>query len=431
MNTVAKVNLWGNMVGAIAWNDASGYAAFEYEPGFLKKGMDIAPITMPIEKALNGNRIFSFRGINKETYKGLPGLLADSLPDRFGNKLIESWLAQQGRDPAGFNSVERLCYTGKRGMGALEYEPVIPSITDKSEPIEINELVKLTKEVLNERKNINLNIHEKGSKGLLTILRVGTSAGGNRAKAVIAYNENTGDVRSGQIDDLEGYSYWIIKFDGVDDKQLSDPKGYCKIEYAYYLMAKDCGISITECKLLEEHKRAHFMTRRFDRVGTKKLHMQTLCAIAHFDYNSAGACSYEQAFQIMRQLKLPYGDSEQLYRRMVFNVIARNQDDHTKNISFLMDETGKWGLSPAYDLTYAYDPGNIWLKSHQMSINGKLDDISRKDLTETAKKMNIKKSNEIIESVRDVVSNWKKYAKGAHVEINQINMINRVLRLKL
>jgi serine/threonine-protein kinase HipA len=214
MDTVAKVNLWGNMVGAVAWNDASGFATFEYEPDFLKKGLAIAPITMPIEKATDGNGIFSFRELNNETYKGLPGLLADSLPDRFGNKLIESWLAQQGRDPASFNSVERLCYTGKRGMGALEYEPVIPTLTDKSGPIEINELVKLTKEVLNERINLKLNIHDKKNEGLLTILRVGTSAGGNRAKAIIAYNENTGDVRSGQIDDLEGYSYWIIKFDG-------------------------------------------------------------------------------------------------------------------------------------------------------------------------------------------------------------------------
>lgn len=431
MNTVAKVNLWGSMVGAIAWNDASGYATFEYEPGFLKKGLDIAPITMPLDKAINENGIFSFRVLNKETYKGLPGLLADSLPDRFGNKLIESWLAQQGRDPASFNSVERLCYTGKRGMGALEYEPVIPSITDKSGPIEINELVKLTKEVLNERINLKLNIHEKSNEGLLTILRVGTSAGGNRAKAIIAYNEKTGDVRSGQIDDLEGYSYWIIKFDGVNDKQLGDPKGYCKIEYAYSLMAKDCGITMTECKLLEEHNRSHFMTRRFDRVGTKKLHMQTLCAIAHFDYNSAGAYSYEQAFQIMRQLKLPYGDLEELYRRMVFNVIARNQDDHTKNISFLMEETGKWSLSPAYDLTYAYDPVNIWMKAHQMSINGKRDDIARVDLTEVAKRMNIKKSNEIIDSVLDTVSKWTKYAKKADIDVLQMNMIRKVLRLKI
>lgn len=431
MDTVAKVNLWGNMVGAIAWSDVSGFATFEYDPGFLKKGLDIAPITMPLVNAANENSIFSFSGLSKETYKGLPGLLADSLPDRFGNKLIESWLAKEGRDPADFNSVERLCYTGKRGMGALEYEPVIRSISDKSEPIEINKLVKLTKEVLSERKNIKLNIHEKSSEGLFTILRVSTSAGGNRAKAVIAYNEKTGDVRSGQIDALEGYNYWIIKFDGVNDKQLGDPKGYCRIEYAYYLMAKDCGIIITECKLLEERKRAHFMTRRFDRDGTKKLHMQTLCAIAHFDYNSAGAYSYEQAFQVMRQLKLPYLDSEQLYRRMVFNVIARNQDDHTKNISFLMDETGKWSLSPAYDLTYAFDPGNLWLKSHQMSINGKLDDITRKDLIEVAKRMNIKKSNLIIDKVLDVVSYWTKYAKRAGVDINQINKIKKVLRLKI
>ena len=380
MITVAKVKLWNNVVGAVAWSEETEIATFEYDKSFLKSGLNIAPITMPI----GGKSIFSFPAINKETYKGLPGLLADSLPDAFGNQLIDSWLAQQGRDPNSFNSIERLCYTGKRGMGALEYEPSLSPSDNVSNPVEVNELVKLANEIISKKNSLVANIHSN-SKDLLKIIRVGTSAGGARAKAIIAYNPITGDVRSGQIDGLDNYEYWIIKFDGVTNKELGDPKGYGKIEHAYYLMAKDAGINIMDSKILEENNRAHFMTKRFDRIGNEKLHMQTLCAIAHFDYNYSNAYSYEQAFQVMRQLKLPYSQMEELLRRMIFNVIARNQDDHTKNISFLMDKEGTWSLSPAYDITYAYDPANKWMKSHQMSINGKRENINRKDILELAK----------------------------------------------
>jgi serine/threonine-protein kinase HipA len=419
------------MVGAVAWDDARDHATFEFDEAFLKKGLDLSPLKMPLEESRKSRMIYSFPSLNRETYKGLPGLLADSLPDRFGNTLIEVWLARQGRDPDSFNSVERLCYTGRRGMGALEYEPAIHPFDETSHELDIKELVDLAKAILAERKNLKVNIRDKSGEGLLEIFRVGTSAGGARAKAIIAYDKKTGDVRSGQIDGLEDYEYWIIKFDGVNDKQLGDPKGYGKIEYAYHLMAQDCGIKMTDAELLREGGRAHFMSKRFDREGVKKLHMQTLCAIAHLDYNDPLANSYEQAFQAMRQLKLPHTDMEEFYRRMAFNVIARNQDDHTKNISFLMDENGAWKLSPAYDVTYAYDPKNRWMKAHQMSLNGKRDGIKRSDLLEVARSMNVKKSGEIIDRILETVSHWVTYAKKADVHADQIQQIKKTLLLKL
>jgi serine/threonine-protein kinase HipA len=429
MITVAKVTLWDSMVGAVAWDDDSGFATFEFDQAFLRKGLDLSPLKMPLEEARNGKAIYSFPSLNKETFMGLPGLLCDSLPDKFGNKLIEAWLAQHGRNTADFNPVDRLCYIGKRGMGALEYEPALPALDDTPKPVDINELVELAKQALSEKKNLRTNIHRKSGDGLLDIIRVGTSAGGARAKAIIAYNEKTGDVRSGQVDGLNDYDYWIIKFDGVTNQLLGDPKGYGKIEYAYYLMAKDAGIQMTDSRLLKENRRTHFMTKRFDRSGKKKLHMQTLCAIAHFDYNDPAAYAYEQAFQVMRQLKLPHSDMDEQFRRMVFNVVARNQDDHTKNMAFLMDENGLWRLSPAYDVTYAYDRKNKWMKAHQLSVNGKHENISRQDLLTVAKKINIKKPDEIIDQVIDAASGWKKYAAIAEVSSDQLKAIGKTFLL--
>jgi len=425
MVSLAKVNIWNTFVGAVAWDDSRGYASFEFNPGFVDKRWDLAPLMMPVHDALESNYIFSFPGLQKETYNGLPGLLADSLPDKYGNRLIEEWLAREGRDPGSFNPVERLCYTGKRGMGALEYEPASKLFDDSSKSIEIAKLVQLSKDILTKKRNLQTNIHSKTDTGLLDIIQVGTSAGGARAKAIIAYNEKTGDVRSGQLDDLKGYDYWIIKFDGVTNKQLGDPEGYGNIEYAYYLMATDCGINMTASRILKENNRTHFMTKRFDREGANKMHLQTLCAVAHFDYNDPAAYSYEQAFQVMRQLKLPYTDAEELFRRMCFNVVARNQDDHTKNISFLMDKSGTWKLSPAYDITYAYDPANKWMKDHQMSINGKRRDISKSDIVELAKRMNIKKPAEVLEKTIDTVRNWSEYANRARVRAEQIQAIEQ------
>jgi serine/threonine-protein kinase HipA len=346
--TLAEVRLWGRTIGAVSLEEGSSYAAFQYAPAFAGSGIEVSPITMPL-----GNRVHVFSDLPLKTFHGLPGLLADSLPDRFGNALIDAWLATQGRTPDSFNAVERLCYIGARGMGALEFAPAIGPKPQRARRIEIDALVKLASEVLSHRKNLRTTFASASRKNALNdILRVGTSAGGARAKAVIAWNRETNEVRSGQITAGNGFDYWLLKFDGVTgnkDKELEDPKGYGAIEYAYYLMAKAAGITMSECRLLEENGRRHFMTRRFDRLdGGEKLHMQSLCALAHFDFNHAGAYGYEQAFLVIRQLNLPMAAVEEQFRRMAFNIIARNQDDHVKNIAFLMDKAGQWSLSKLF-----------------------------------------------------------------------------------
>jgi serine/threonine-protein kinase HipA len=419
---VANVDIWGKFVGAVLWDQQSGIASFEYDPSFLRNNWDISPLTMPISEASNG-KIFRFPELPEKTYYGLPGLLADSLPDRFGNQLIDLWLATQGREPGSMNPVERLCYMGKHGMGALEFRPATRIEKGDSNILEVSELVNMAQSAVSRKSDLTTNLSHDEAHALLDIIRVGSSAGGARAKAVIAINKHN-TVRSGQLDIPEGYSHWLIKLDGVSDQQLGEPKGYGRIEFAYYKMALDCGIVMSESRLLEENGRAHFMTRRFDRLEhNKKLHMQTLCGLCHFDYNNPNAYSYEQAFQAMRSLRLPYSAAEQLFRRMVFNVIGSNNDDHTKNISFLMDETGQWNLSPAYDVTFAYNPSNLWLSQHQLSINNKRRDITRNDLLSLAAQMNVKKANEIIENVRDVISKWNEYASNSGIAGSQIKAI--------
>lgn len=425
MVTTARVRLWGQTVGAVVWNDVRNVAEFEFDRDFLRTGLNVAPIAMPLEKARSGSPVFSFPQLNEETFRGLPGLLADSLPDSFGDDVMATWLARQGRNLESLDPVERLCYTGRRGMGALEFEPTQAPFEKEGETLHMEQLVQLAEKVLQKRDGLATNM--KDEEAMLDILRVGTSAGGARAKGIVAFNETTDEVRSGQVDGLDGFSYWIIKFDGVQSKSLNDPKGYGRIEYAYYLMAKEAGIEMMPCRLLEEGGRAHFMTKRFDRLfdkasgKTEKLHMQTLCGMAHFDYNDPSSYSYEQAFQIMRQLRLPYADAEQLFRRMCFNVMARNQDDHTKNISFLMDEDGVWRLSPAYDMTYAFDPSSKWLKAHQMSVNGKRNGIDKHDLLDVATRMNIKKASKVIAEVRSALQNWPNHAKVPENWIRQIS----------
>lgn len=414
----AIVKLWGDTVGAVAWLDERGYGIFEYDKNFINKGLDISPITMGLNSARSGDGKFSFPALNKDTFLGLPGLLADVLPDKFGNNIIDAWLARNGRDSNRFSPVERLCYTGKRGMGALEFSPPVIDGYDKSVVVEISELVTLTQEIMNERKGLNVQLgiaRHDNTDAILDILRVGTSAGGARPKAVIAINDK-GDVLSGQTDAPEGYDYWLLKFDGVTDLELGEPKGYGRIEYAYYLMAKEAGITMTECKLLEENGRAHFMTKRFDRVDGNKLHMQTLCGIAHYDFNMAGAYSYEQAFEVMRKLRLSKAEATQQYRRMLFNIIARNQDDHTKNISFLMSKDGIWKLSPAYDLTYSHNPAGKWTSQHQMSVNGKRDNFTREELIYTGKSISISKPEAIMDEVMMAINKWPYFADKAGVK---------------
>jgi len=416
----AIVTLWGDTVGAVSWLDDRQYGIFEYDRDFLKKGLDVAPIMMGLDAANAGDGKFFFASLNKDTYLGLPGLLADVLPDKFGNSIIDAWLARNGRDSSRFSPVERLCYTGKRGMGALEFSPPVIEKHDELVSVEISELVKLVQEVMDERKGLNTqlgNSAHENTDAILDILRVGTSAGGARPKAVIAINDKS-EVISGQAGAPKGYEYWLLKFDGVTDLELGETRGYGRIEYAYYLMAKEVGIDMTESKLLEENGRAHFMTKRFDRVNGDKQHMQTLCGIAHYDFNMAGAYSYEQAFEVMRKLRLSKAEASQQYRRMLFNIIARNQDDHTKNISFLMGKDGKWRLSPAYDVIYSHNPAGKWTNQHQMSVNGKRDNFSKEELIQTGKSISISRPEDIIDEVMAVVDRWEVFADKAGVTKN-------------
>ena len=422
----ALVHLWGELVGAVAWDDERGLATFEFDRAFLARGLDVAPLTMPLAVARRGDARFSFRSLSHETYYGLPGLLADALPDAFGNSIIDAWLARQGRTAASFSPIERLCYTGSRGMGALEFRPSIQESFAEAVPVEVAELVQLAQAMAARRADVTADLSAGESEALLDIIRVGTSAGGGRPKAVIALNEATGEIRSGQVAAPPGFSHWLLKFDGVHDSQLGDPAGFGRIEFAYASMAVAGGITMMPCRLLEEGGRAHFMTRRFDRPGGgRKLHLQSLCALAHFDFNEPGMWSYEQAFQVMRELRLPYPEAEQMFRRLVFNVAARNQDDHTKNIAFLMDEHGQWELSPAFDLTFAHNPAGVWTARHQMSVNGKRDGIVRDDLLAVGAEMNIRRAAELIDEVAAAVSRWAEFAAAAGVAPAAVAQIGR------
>ena len=424
MITLADIYLWGQHAGTVAWDENYQAASFEFTPEFASGQWDISPLMMPVRQ----RQIYQFPSLNKDTFVGLPGLLADALPDAFGKALLDKWLVSVGRTFA--NPVERLCYQGKRSMGALEFVPAQDNYLEQGTKLEIDSLVEVAREVLDEKKKLDVNVNEDTKEAIANIVRVGTSAGGQRAKAVIAYNENTGEVRSGQIDVPDGFSHWLLKLDGVTNAELGDPKHYGEIEYVYYLMARVAGINMTECRLLEENGRAHFMTRRFDRLsGNEKVHMQTLCGIAHYDYKMLHAYSYEQAFQVMRQLRLPYSQAEEMFRRMVFNVIARNQDDHTKNISFLMDKNGRWSLSPAYDMSWSYKPKGVWTSRHQMSVNGKWDDITRADLLALAKNVNIKQADAIIDEVKEGVSKWRTFATQYSIPSEMVKGIDSTLLL--
>ncbi len=437
MVTHASVLLWGRKVGLVVWDEQRHRAQFQYDRDFTRSGLEVAPIQMPLSKARNGEEVFAFGNLRDETFKGLPGLLADALPDRFGDTLLNAWLRQQDRPLGSANPVEKLCFLGHRGMGALEFEPSHAELEASSEALRVDELVRVAREVLAQKEKFKTSRKKGEQEALLDIIQVGTSAGGARAKAIVAYNHKTGEVRSGQIDGLEGFSYCLIKFDGVTNAALGDPKGYGRIEYAYHLMAVACGINMMPSTLLEERGRAHFLTQRFDRVQhaktgeTVRLHMATLCGVAHMDFNDPLRYSYEEAFAVMRVLGLPYPDAVEFFRRMCFNVVARNCDDHTKNTSFLMDPQGEWHLSPAYDITFAYNPANLWLKQHQMSVCGKRSDITRDDLLAVAKEMNIKKADAIIDEVVAGVKKWKTFAKKAEMDVRQTEVIKGMLRTRI
>jgi serine/threonine-protein kinase HipA len=401
MVDVAKVNMFGMPVGTFRWDERYNVARFEYDSSFVGRGLEPSPLMMPVQEG----RVYSFAGLDRETYKGLPGMLADSLPDTYGRALFDRWLALTGRTSS--NPIETLCFLGKRCMGALEFEPAMDFTYDPNALFEIDSLVKVARDALTEKTSFGVNLNDDKKAAIAEILRLGTSAGGQRAKAIIAYNKETGEVRSGQVEAPAGFNYYLIKLDGVSATVGFKATGnHGRLEYSFYKLAKACGIEMTDCSLIEENGRAHFLTQRFDRSNGKKIHMQTLCGMAHFDYRIHRAYSYEQAFNVMRALRLPYSAAQEMFRRMVFNVVVRNQDDHTKNISFLMDEDGIWRLSPAYDMGYAYNPKGGWTATHQMSINGKFDDITRQDLMTFAHQNNIKDAAMIIDEISEVASQW-------------------------
>ena len=427
----AFVKIWDRIVGAVSWDKNRGFGTFGFDKDFLKEGLDLSPLKMSLSEAINlSEPIYEFPNLPKDVFHGLSGLLSDSLPDQFGNEVINSWLAELGREPESFSVIERLCYTGKRGMGALEFEPALHKDIEKSIPVEVSSMMELAHNIHSKRKIFKESIKNKDA--IKNILMVGTSAGGSRPKAVIAYNEKTEEVRSGQVKAPKGFSYWLLKFDGVKENNLGDPQGYSNIEYAYSKIAKKCGIKMTECRLLEDGNRNHFMTKRFDRDNQgEKIHTQTMCALDHLSFKNKFSYSYQQAFMILRELKLPYFAIEQLFRRMVFNVVGKNYDDHTKNISFLMNRSGNWSLAPAYDMTYAYNPKGDWTSAHQLSINGKRENIEFSDLSKVAVSNRIKSYKEIIEQITDVFSMWPKIAKDCDVNKDYIDKINNVLNLNL
>lgn len=414
MIQTAYVNIWNQRVGAVAWDEQNGTASFEYAPEFVQTGLELSPIIMPAE----ASRIYRFVDHrNTSTFKGLPGLLADVLPDKYGNTLINQWLVKNNRPANSINPVETLCFIGQRAMGALEFEPAIPKDKGQSIRLEMNELIDITSKILSGRQEFLTNLQPEQEKSLQTILKIGTSAGGARAKALIAFNKETQEIRSGQANVPRGFEHYLIKFDGIEDEQFGTSKGYGRVEMAYYKMAVDAGIEMMESELLVENGRAHFMTKRFDRLnGANKVHVQSFCALRHYDFNDISLYAYEDLFETMRLLVLPYRQAEQLYRRMVFNVIAKNCDDHTKNFAFTMDQSGEWSLSPAFDVCYAYRPSSSWVSQHCLSVNGKRKNIEKADLLEVARKMNIKNANEIIDQIDQVISRWKHYANDQKVD---------------
>lgn len=433
MNNDARVVLWGSVIGAVTWLEDRQVGVFQYAPDFLSSGIQLAPLMMPLNEFP-----YEFPALARNTFKGLPGLVADSLPDKYGNALIDAWLASQGRTAESFHPVERLCYVGSRGMGALEYHPATLGPPTSKRAVEVASLVDLANQILAERTRFGGIFSGTDDREVINdILRVGTSAGGARAKAILAWHPETNEFRSGQVDAGAGFEYWLMKFDGItssSDTEVATPKGYGKIEYAYYLMAVEAGIEMTTCRLHHEGGRSHFMAKRFDRTANgRKLHMQSLGAIAHYDYRQPASYSYEQAIQVIRRLGLSRKDIDQQVLRAIFNVVGRNCDDHVKNIAFLMNRRGEWRLSPAFDTSYAWNPSGDWTSQHQMSVNGKRDGFEREDLLALAKAADIKKTRaeQMIQRVIEVVCRWPDFARKAGVNDEQIKKVKACHRTSL
>lgn len=417
-----RVSLWGKTMGYAHWNSGRKICVFEYEPDFVETGLNVSPLQMPLEIG----RIFEFPALSRSTFLGLPSMLADSLPDDFGNHIMNSWLAREGLRLDSLLPVERLSYVGSRGMGALEYIPEKLTTLDKDSQVDIHKLVEIANRVFESKTSEDF--HNLDTHDLENILRIGTSAGGARAKAILAYDEKNKIYKTGDLMHPGHHSYWLLKMDGVSNKNLGDPVGYGKIEYAYYLMAMNCGIHMMPSKLLHENKRSHFITQRFDRKNNEKIHMQTLGGLAAMDYRQAGLYSYEQVFAVLRKMHMDHESMEQQFRRMVFNILARNHDDHVKNISCLMDQNGTWSLSPAYDLCYSYNPEGIWTNSHQLSVNGKQDHFVMEDLLKIGRENNISQRKSIIKEISEVLEVWESYADEAGIEKAKAKKIRETFR---
>lgn len=434
---VLNITYQAHDVGAVSFDSDKGVGAFEYDPGFIKKGIELSPIKMPLS-----TRIFSFPELDFNTFKGLPGLIADSLPDDFGNAVLNAWVAGQGNSPNEITPLQRLQYTGKRGMGALEYAPATKLRSlNASQQVEIQSLVSIAQEILDSRGRFTIALNpdqQDDREAMLALLSVGTSAGGARPKAVLAFNDDFTQVRSGQATIPQGYTHYLMKFDGVSEHNINqetfgDPLGYGAMEFVYHLMAKNCGIEMMPCRLLQEGDRRHFITQRFDRIGNQKIHVQTLNGLAHVDYKKPGSFSYAEIFSLARQLKLPATDAQQILKRMVFNIIARNHDDHAKNFAFIL-KNEKWSLAPAYDLAYSYKPGSKWVSSHWMSLNGKRDSFTRSDLYSLEKlspMFSKSKIDTIIDETIEHLSNWPTLAREWSVPQSLIEEISSNLRLNL
>lgn len=434
---VIKVTYQEYEVGAVSFDTDKGIGAFEYDPNFVKKGIELSPIKMPLSK-----RIYSFPELDFNTFKGLPGLIADSLPDDFGNAVLNAWVAGQGRSPSDITPLQRLQYTGKRGMGALEYAPATQLRSlNASQQVEIKSLVSIAQEILDSRGHFEIELKPHWAadrEAMMSLLSVGMSAGGARPKAVLAFNEDFTQVRSGQTNVPDGFTHYLMKFDGVSEhnknqETFGDPLGYGAMEFVYHLMAKKCGVDMMPCQLLQEGDRRHFITQRFDRIKNKKLHVQTLNGLAHVDYKKPGSFSYAELFSVARQLKLPATEAEQLLKRMIFNIIARNHDDHSKNFAFILNNE-KWSLAPAYDLAYSYKPSSQWVNSHWMSLNGKREGFTRADfysLEKLSPLFSKSKIDNIIDETIEHVSSWRPLAKEWGVPNTLVEEINANLRLNI
>ncbi|KLI68195.1 toxin HipA [Vibrio vulnificus CladeA-yb158] len=439
---VITITYQDDLVGAVSFDTEKGLGSFEYDPSFVKKGVELSPIKMPLS-----NRIYRFPELDFNTFKGLPGLIADSLPDDFGNAVLNAWVASQGRSPSDITPLQRLQYTGKRGMGALEYAPATKLRSlNASQQVEIQSLVSIAQEILDSRGNFEVELKQNGQddrEAMMSLLSVGMSAGGARPKAVLAFNEDFTQVRSGQTNVPSGFTHYLMKFDGVSEhnknqETFGDPLGYGAMEFVYHLMANKCGVDMMPCRLLHEGNRRHFITQRFDRIKNSKVHVQTLNGLAHIDYKKPGSFSYAELFGIARQLKLSAVDAEQLFKRMTFNIIARNHDDHSKNFAFMLKQDrlkkDKWTLAPAYDLAYSYKPGSKWVNSHWMSLNGKRDNFTRSDfysLEKLSPIFNKRKIDDIIDTTIEHVSTWRQLAEEWDVPKTLINEIQENLRLDI